>query len=698
MLRFFSENGILLLLWLAVFSGCKENTQSMSGSTTGPEDEEIDWTIPESPTELMELSRRLKQRSDREIEILIDRLKFDASVPPPNLGEPLEEIAEELLTLTLSEADRLGSLLEELGRGTELALTIADRQAQARAAVDAIQKRLTKLPEGYRDGDLYIASPLVVEKVKLPWLERQTGQKFEQVIQVSFAREEYDFGPMPTDVSDHDMRFVGMLTGLRKLDIQQSEVGERGLRELRHLQQLAVLDASGLNATSTGWEVLTGLANLRQLKLRVPQETPTEIGWAGEFPKLERLEAYNLSFSQADLLKLCRCRTLRTLLLYGKAPNEEQLIVRRMPQLKELQLGLRIDREHPSASLKIEHLPKLEKLNPSISRERDDPRPARLEKLELSDLPRLNSVYLTVEEFGTNGLMSLGRLPALKYLELAGMTIPGETFHWLAGLNRLTHLNCTTDAGDRALQSLSNIKTLTHLRLFTDETTDVGVKAISELSELTSLSLTGIQASNELSACLLKLPKLKELTLGDGTVRSLALSEHPSLGEVQFNRMDIDEISLASLPNLKRFEMNYGKFEKIKLNNLPKLSWCQLTCLEPDRVESVQLTELPALIYFSLGPIDRRGSIETPMPPFKLGDEFLKQFVPMSKLQNLWLHHTLVTDEGLMKLGHLIHLGSRTFSGPNVTEAGRMRLREAIEARRREVWQRRKAEDASKSD
>lgn len=669
----------------------------MSGSTTGTGDEEIDWTVPESPTELMELSRRLKQRSDREIEILVDRLKFDASTSASKLGEPLEEIAEELSTLTLPEADRLGSLLEEQGRGTELALTIADRQARARGAIESIQNRLTKLPEGYRDGDLYIASPLVVEKVELPWFERQTGREFEHVIQVSFARAEYDFGPMPTDVSDEDMRFVGMLTGLHKLDIQQSEVGDRGLKELRHLQQLAVLDASELNATATGWATLTKLGNLRQLNLRVPKETPSEIGWAGEFPNLERLEAYNLSFSQSDLLELCRCRTLRTLLLYGKAPSEE-LIVRRMPQLEELQLGLKIDREHPSASLKIEHLPKLEKLNPSISRERDDPRPARLEKLELSDLPRLSSVSLTVEEFGTNGLLSLGRLPALKYLELVRMTIPGETFHWLAGLNRLTHLNCTTDAGDRALQSLSNIKTLTRLRLFTDETTDVGLNSISELSELTSLSLTGIQASNELASCLSRLSKLSELTLGEGTVRSLALAEHPSLGVVQFNRMEIDEISLDSLPNLKRFEMNYGKFEKIKLNNLPKLSWCHLSCLEPDGVESIQLTELPGLTHFSLGPIDRRGSIETPMPPFKLGDDFLEQFVPISKLQTLWLNNTLVTDEGLMKLGHLIHLGSRTFSGPHVTEAGRTRLREAIEARRREVWERRKAEDASKSD
>ena len=150
-----SDIGILILVSLMCAIGCRDRS-SMSGSTTGPGDEAIDWLVPESPTELMELSRKLEQCSDAEIELLINQLNFDAPSPAPVLEESLNEIADELLSLTLSEADRLGSLLEEQGRGTELALTIADRQSQARNAIETIQTRLTKVPKGSYAGDRYI--------------------------------------------------------------------------------------------------------------------------------------------------------------------------------------------------------------------------------------------------------------------------------------------------------------------------------------------------------------------------------------------------------------------------------------------------------------------------------------------------------------------------------------------------------------
>ena len=313
-------------------------------------------------------------------------------------------------------------------------------------------------------------------------------------------------------------------------------------------------------------------------------------------------------------------------MLFGSAPHEE-LVLQRMPLLKELQIGLRTDRDDNAVRLKIQHLPTLERLNPSVYRKRENPQLARWDNLELIDLPRLSSVYLTAEELGSSGLLSLGRLPALESLELFGMTIPGETFHWLAGLDQLTYLNCQTNDGDRALKALSNIKTLTHLKIRADEVSDSGLKSVSELSKLEVLTIAGIKDSHDLSTHLSKLTNLEELFLSAGVVPEITFADHPSLEWIRLNLMETDKISVNSLPQLSRIELGYGNQKEISLINLPKLAWCEIRSLEPERIESIHLADLPGLTHFSLGPIARNGSIETPTPPFALGDDFLKQFV-----------------------------------------------------------------------
>jgi hypothetical protein len=107
--------------------------------------------------------------------------------------------------------------------------------------------------------------------------------------------------------------------------------------------------------------------------------------------------------------------------------------------------------------------------------------------------------------------------------------------------------------------------------------------------------------------------------------------------------------------------------------------------VRPARVQSVHLADLPHLSHFQLGPITPGGSIEQPSEPIAVGDEFIAQFKPMERLQMLWLRNVLVTDAGLLQLGHLLQLGSREFSGPYITKEGRSRLTEAIEEGRRQA-------------
>jgi hypothetical protein len=684
--RMISFIGTHLTLCTLLMTGCGE-PHYQSGLSPSHEQEHVDSPVPESPGKLAELSRRLEQRSEIEIQQLADLLEFDpvtSSSSGSRLEGTLRDIADELLTLTLEEADRLGALLAEQSGATALPVSIADRQFKARKAVEKIQQRLTEVPEGWNPGDVFIANALVTEPLDLPWLQARTDRQYEQVTGLSFVREEYDLGPTETDLSDEEMKYVGMLTGLRRLDLRESQVTGRGLYALRYLQRLETLDVRRINAALPGWKTLASLTSLRELKLQPVEPNIADCGWTGQLPHLEVLVAHDVVLDENDLAVLCRNRSLRELHLATANPDPI-VTLQDLPRLGELHLTIHSPDATSPAGIRLAHLPRLKYLNIYVTRDRDDPGPSRLQPFELVDLPHLERVNLAADSLSSDGLASLGRLPSLQTLWMVSMTIPGESFRLLEDLDEITYLHCTTDDGDRALQSLSHLQTLKHLSLFAEEITTDGLQAVSQLSELESLHLTHPRMAGDAAPYISKLKNLKDLTLGDGTVPKFQLREHPTLESIRLLMVQAGEVRLENLLKLRRFEFNRGEFSQLELRHLPELNWCDVKTVRPARVQSVHLADLPHLSHFQLGPITPGGSIEQPSEPIAVGDEFIAQFKPMERLQMLWLRNVLVTDAGLLQLGHLLQLGSREFSGPYITKEGRSRLTEAIEEGRRQA-------------
>lgn len=96
-----------------------------------------------------------------------------------------------------------------------------------------------------------------------------------------------------TEISDAALSYLANLPSLRKLDLSRTQITDAGLQKLSLVQSLEELVLDRTSVSDAGMNYLSGLPNLARLSLNHTRVTEEGLGELSRLPSLERLSCWN---------------------------------------------------------------------------------------------------------------------------------------------------------------------------------------------------------------------------------------------------------------------------------------------------------------------------------------------------------------------------------------------------------------------
>lgn len=484
----------------------------------------------------------------------------------------------------------------------------------------------------------------------------------------------------PVKPADRCMPYIARMTGLRSLNIGQTDVTDKGLRYIKNLKSLEYLDTPP-RMTDRGMAYITELTSLRGLYLGgvgISQVTDVGMRHISKLTSLKELYIKGERMGDAGLAYLRALPRLEYLCLYGSHFTDRGMVhVKAMPSLRILSFHENLCRITDTGMVPISEMPKLEILCLHAMKYITDGGLAHLSKLRslkklniggsqvtdrglayLSQIKTLEHLGLPQDQKGITdkGLAHLGTLPNLKHLSINRIHFNDPKMNKeyytdkglaeLANCRLLEELNIgsigITDAGIDHVVKLNNLK---KLMLFgCENVTDAGLSKLTVLKSLTNLYVKGADVSIEGLNNLKSMPFLKSLIVYDLQRRGpiLDLSGLTALEKIRlvFKRLSKDEFSDADL---------------ICLTGLKSIKWLQNS---PSNYSDKGLAYLAGLTNMERLNIGGSG----------MTDAGLKYLTGMKKLNHLSILKGFdtdkrdyadggnITDEGLRQLKELKQL------------------------------------------
>jgi internalin A len=170
---------------------------------------------------------------------------------------------------------------------------------------------------------------------------------------------------------------------------------------------------------------------------------------------------------------------------------------------------------------------------------------------DLENTP-VQSLWLEELRLTPKGMLSLGRLQTLRFINLRNSQFPEEYLWSWSALPKLEVLNLEqTNVSDAALQHIATFPRLSHLDLAGTNVTDAGVQHLATLSTLTKLRLDHTQVTGASLVHLKSLPSLQLVTLRGIKLTDEdipALCELVSRAHVEF---DEENLSVSALQDVR---------------------------------------------------------------------------------------------------------------------------------------------------
>lgn len=259
-----------------------------------------------------------------------------------------------------------------------------------------------------------------------------------------------------TKVDDGGMDDVGRMTNLDELSLSRTAVTDKGLAKLHNLRNLKLLFMINLYATDKSMDLITRLPKLQYLNFG--QTKFTGASFAKLPAALRSLGAYDLDVKDSDLPPLKRAKQLVALDLTGAGITDKGLdSILGMKQLQALVIG--------RTRIGAEGLMRLKDLS-------------NLRSLTLSDL------HVTGEV-----VKNLATLAHLEAVDLSNCSIADEGIAELKGMP-IAYVDLhSTNIGDAALTTLSEMSSLVFLDLGKTRVTGKGLLQLAKLPKLKTLGL-----------------------------------------------------------------------------------------------------------------------------------------------------------------------------------------------------------------
>jgi len=310
---------------------------------------------------------------------------------------------------------------------------------------------------------------------------------------------------------DKYLDHVCALTGLKTLQLRQTDITNDGLQRLGQLSSLQWLSVSASHLDATGIKHIARLKSLRILELQSKQPiSKDDLSFVSTLTLLEELFLSGNKFDTDGLLHLKGLPELRKLCLYLRNIDASGLAhVAEIPFLEELKVG-RIGNQEAllqqianCANMKTLLLQDIHKGTPLTY---------------LARMRTLRVLYLYSCSITDVMLAGLVSIPHLKTIDISGGIgfDTGITDKGLEALSKITSLESVHLAGgrytDKGLEYLSQLKNLKRLeipnnRKFTDE----GLKYLSQLPNLEELLLSGNNLTKSGILYLAQMRSLKKL-------------------------------------------------------------------------------------------------------------------------------------------------------------------------------------------
>ena len=450
---------------------------------------------------------------------------------------------------------------------------------------------------------------------------------------------------------DAGLDAIASLTGLRELALRQAEVKGPGLRHFSRLQSLDVT-----LCPLSDLEGLTGMKGLRRLDLQGTNISDAAVATLERLSNLETLNLYRTKISNAGLERLSKLTKLQEIdIRYTRVTASGYDALRAALPRARIQFagggGRQISKLPAPKGRDAAELAKwVQAIGGTVRREegfvslRGVPLDAtavaavarmpglRILDLEATDLGDAAMAALagvgTLEELTLNstqvsdaGLAPLGGLRQLKRLRLNNTYVEGAAFaDWPAGamLEELSLLG--TPANDVSIAGVARLTRLQRLVLAESDVTGMGLTALAELL-IVDLDLSGTDVTD--NAPLEKFAGLRSLRLRDTRITDLTLArklgglrflENLDLARTRISSAGMD--GLANLTGLRVLDLAYAELDDAGLAKLAPLRQ-----LETLNLDSTHVT-----------------------------DAGVKLLTGFPKLRQLDMYHSLLTAQGLAAL------------------------------------------------
>jgi len=431
---------------------------------------------------------------------------------------------------------------------------------------------------------------------------------------------DFQGGPKPDDSC---MPHLARLTGLKALQLVNTDIGNKGMKYITSLQSLQRLTMEGKMSDKT-MKYVAQLKSLKGLYLKETNVTNKGLRELKNLTYLEELELGGKYIDDIGLAHLKKLPKLNYLLLWGDGFTDKGLVhLSKLPSLKVINL-YHTPKVSDEGLKYLSQIEPLENLNVAESENITDKGLSYLSKM-----PTLRKLDISSANITDKGLASLSQIKTLEYLEPPKECVTDENIDYLTRLTKLKHLG---------LPIPCYVRNEYYKKYYTEE----GLKKLVKLENLEELFIAGIGVTDTAIDHIAKLKKLKKLTLFGCPVTKKGLS------------------GLAGLKNLRDlwlYQLNITTSDLSQLNPLIHLKKLRVQQIEhgDNALDVSGLTELEKLSITL-----RKKQVLT--------DKDLNCLTNLKKLKWLQIYPHKFTDSGVAKLAGLTNMERLGIGGPNMTE------------------------------
>jgi len=250
--------------------------------------------------------------------------------------------------------------------------------------------------------------------------------------------ELYELSLAYTSANDTAMPYITHLTGLRVLNLAETNVTSKGIRFIKDMKSLECLYTPA-KITNSGLGYISRLPSLKRLYIKNSRITNSGLRHLSNLPTLEELEISNCRINDEGLAHLAKLPSLTYLMLWSETFSDRGIAyLKDIGSLKIVHLG-GVPGITDAGVEYLSHLDKLENINFHWNKNITNK-----SAVYLSRMKSLKKLDVAFSQINNDSMVHLAKLKTLEYLHLPNLSFTDAA---LPHVTELQNLRCLWDGG-----------------------------------------------------------------------------------------------------------------------------------------------------------------------------------------------------------------------------------------------------------